>query len=100
MVAAPTGALSRLGHIKTQEKHLTVIGALKLRVRERGEKEPYNVGSFSPGSAPFASIIDSEIVYNRTQTRSGCPSPSEADILRDYYQIVLFNVLHVLSLMP
>lgn len=29
MVAAPSGALPRLGHIKTQEKHLTVIGALK-----------------------------------------------------------------------
>lgn len=61
MVVAPTGALPHPGHIKTQEKHLTVIGAPKtVWVRRKP-----NVTSFSPGSALFASIIDSEVVYNR-----------------------------------
>lgn len=35
LVAASTGALPLLGHIKTQEKYLTVIGALKLCIREK-----------------------------------------------------------------
>lgn len=58
MDAAPTGAPPRLGHIKTQEKHLTIIGSLKLCVCER--KEP-SVTSFSPDSAlPSLTLFTTE----------------------------------------
>lgn len=58
MLAAPTGALPLLGHVQTQEKHLTIIGALKLR------NNP-NVASFSLGSAPFASLTPDISQQNR-----------------------------------
>lgn len=83
MVVAPTGALTHLGHIKKREKHLILIGSLKVRERK---KKP-NVTSFSPNSRCHHWLFATE------QAGAGCPSPSMADILCDYCLIVLFHVL-------
>lgn len=78
-VAAPTGAQPLLYRIKTQEKHLTVIGAAKLHVCEKERKERWLI---------FTGLWAVWLPDRPTE---------QADIICDYSQTELFHVLSLLA---